>query len=109
MGDAVLFITLMQYVDNRNDAEQKNLDHCFGSSSCGQLYLYLEVHHADSCYLYPCCDCGRKWLQQLYAPLNYFGSYYRTIQQQLIDMENCFDLLAATPSLTVRGNILAHV
>ncbi|CAL8467522.1 g7060 [Coccomyxa elongata] len=39
-------------------------------------------------------------MQQLYAPLNYFGSYYRTIQQQLIDMENCFDLLATSPSLT---------
>ncbi|BDA42838.1 ATP-binding cassette sub-family B member 6, mitochondrial [Coccomyxa sp. Obi] len=39
-------------------------------------------------------------MQQLYAPLNYFGSYYRTIQQQLIDMENCFDLLGTSPSLT---------
>lgn len=41
-------------------------------------------------------------MQQLYAPLNYFGSYYRAIQQQLIDMENCFDLLATSASLTVR-------
>lgn len=44
-------------------------------------------------------------MQQLYAPLNYFGSYYRTIQQQLIDMENCFDLLATSPSLTVRTTL----
>lgn len=43
-------------------------------------------------------------MQQLYAPLNYFGSYYRAIQQQLIDMENCFDLLATSPSLTVRSS-----
>ncbi len=41
------------------------------------------------------------WLQQLYAPLNYFGSYYRTIQRQLIDMENCFELLATNAGLTV--------
>ena len=41
-------------------------------------------------------------MQQLYAPLNYFGSYYRAIQQQLIDMENCFELLATSASLTVR-------
>jgi ATP-binding cassette subfamily B (MDR/TAP) protein 6 len=41
-------------------------------------------------------------MQQLYGPLNYFGSYYRAIQQQLIDMENCFDLLSTNPSLTVR-------
>ncbi len=30
-----------------------------------------------------------------------FGSYYRAIQQQLIDMENCFELLATNPSLMV--------
>ena len=40
-------------------------------------------------------------LQQLYAPLNYFGSYYRPIQRQLIDMENCFELLATNAGLTV--------
>lgn len=40
-------------------------------------------------------------LQQLYAPLNYFGSYYRTIQRQLIDMENCFELLGTNAGLTV--------
>ncbi|CAL5222423.1 g4785 [Coccomyxa viridis] len=39
-------------------------------------------------------------MQQLYAPLNYFGSYYRTIQRQLIDMENCFELLATNAGLT---------
>jgi ABC-type transport system involved in Fe-S cluster assembly fused permease/ATPase subunit len=30
------------------------------------------------------------------------GSYYRTIQQYMIDMENMFDLLATTPKLQVR-------
>ncbi len=38
------------------------------------------------------------WLQQLYAPLNYFGNYYRTIQRQLID---CPELLATNAGLTV--------
>jgi ABC-type transport system involved in Fe-S cluster assembly fused permease/ATPase subunit len=33
-------------------------------------------------------------MSQIYAPLNYFGSYYRQIQRQMIDMENMFDLLA---------------
>ena len=46
-------------------------------------------------------------LQQLYAPLNYFGSYYRTIQRQLIDMENCFELLATNAGLTVSALITA--
>lgn len=27
-------------------------------------------------------------MTQLYAPLNFFGSYYRMIQQSTIDMEN---------------------
>ena len=51
-----------------------------------------------------CCACTEEmcaFLQQLYAPLNYFGSYYRTIQRQLIDMENCFELLATNAGLTV--------
>lgn len=46
-------------------------------------------------------------LQQLYAPLNYFGSYYRTIQRQLIDMENCFELLATNAGLTVSPHLLS--
>ncbi|KDD73117.1 hypothetical protein H632_c2515p0, partial [Helicosporidium sp. ATCC 50920] len=33
-------------------------------------------------------------IQQLYAPLNFFGTYYRMIQQAMIDMENMFDLMA---------------
>ncbi|CAL5222427.1 g4789 [Coccomyxa viridis] len=36
-------------------------------------------------------------MQQLYAPLNYFGNYYRTIQRQLID---CPELLATNAGLT---------
>ena len=30
---------------------------------------------------------------QLYAPLNWFGTYYRMIQQSFVDMENMLDLL----------------
>lgn len=33
------------------------------------------------------------YIVQLYAPLNWFGTYYRMIQQSFIDMENMFDLL----------------
>lgn len=33
------------------------------------------------------------YIIQLYAPLNFFGTYYRLIQQTFIDMENMFDLL----------------
>lgn len=33
------------------------------------------------------------YLNQLYTPLNWFGTYYRMIQQNFIDMENMFDLL----------------
>ncbi|RMZ56656.1 hypothetical protein APUTEX25_002745, partial [Auxenochlorella protothecoides] len=38
-------------------------------------------------------------MQQLYAPLNFFGTYYRVIQQSMIDMENMFELLAKQPSI----------
>ncbi|ELU17805.1 hypothetical protein CAPTEDRAFT_221936 [Capitella teleta] len=33
------------------------------------------------------------YIIQLYAPLNWFGTYYRMIQQAFVDMENMFDLL----------------
>ena len=32
------------------------------------------------------------YLLQLYAPLNFFGTYYRMIQAAFVDMENMFDL-----------------
>jgi len=32
------------------------------------------------------------YILQLYQPLNWFGTYYRMIQQSFIDMENMFDL-----------------
>ncbi|KAL7633804.1 UNVERIFIED_CONTAM: hypothetical protein RMT77_015760 [Armadillidium vulgare] len=33
------------------------------------------------------------YIVQLYTPLNWFGTYYRMIQQSFIDTENMFDLL----------------
>ncbi|XP_050299608.1 ATP-binding cassette sub-family B member 6-like [Anthonomus grandis grandis] len=33
------------------------------------------------------------YIIQLYVPLNWFGTYYRSIQKNFIDMENMFDLL----------------
>ena len=40
-------------------------------------------------------------VQQLSAPLNYFGSFYRQIQGYVIDMSNMFDLLATSASIQV--------
>lgn len=33
------------------------------------------------------------YIMQLYTPLNFFGTYYRMIQQAFIDMENMIDLM----------------
>ncbi|KAI4490941.1 hypothetical protein M0802_010615 [Mischocyttarus mexicanus] len=33
------------------------------------------------------------YMIQLYVPLNWFGTYYRAIQKNFVDMENMFDLL----------------
>eukprot|EP00201_Polytomella_parva_P019082 CAMPEP_0175051040 /NCGR_PEP_ID=MMETSP0052_2-20121109/7575_1 /TAXON_ID=51329 ORGANISM="Polytomella parva, Strain SAG 63-3" /NCGR_SAMPLE_ID=MMETSP0052_2 /ASSEMBLY_ACC=CAM_ASM_000194 /LENGTH=815 /DNA_ID=CAMNT_0016315273 /DNA_START=575 /DNA_END=3023 /DNA_ORIENTATION=- len=41
-------------------------------------------------------------MSQLYGPLNFFGSYYRTIQQYMIDMENLLELLAKNPTVSDR-------
>ena len=39
------------------------------------------------------------YILQLYAPLNYFGTYYRMIQAAFVDMENMFDLLGVDPEV----------
>ncbi|KAJ3071745.1 Homocysteine S-methyltransferase 1 [Podochytrium sp. JEL0797] len=36
---------------------------------------------------------------QLYQPLNFFGTYYRAIQQNFIDMESMFELLNENPGV----------
>ncbi|CAG9102471.1 unnamed protein product [Plutella xylostella] len=52
------------------------------------------------------------YIIQLYVPLNWFGTYYRAIQKNFVDMENMFDLMrvdsdvkdaAGAPELRVRG------
>jgi len=55
------------------------------------------------------------YIVQLYVPLNWFGTYYRQIQKNFVDMENMFDLMKeeqevfdapGAPSLSVlRGGI----
>ncbi|KAL0883110.1 hypothetical protein ABMA27_016570 [Loxostege sticticalis] len=51
------------------------------------------------------------YIVQLYVPLNWFGTYYRAIQKNFVDMENMFDLMrvdsdvrdaAGAPDLIVR-------
>ncbi|CAF1384544.1 unnamed protein product [Rotaria magnacalcarata] len=39
------------------------------------------------------------YILQLYTPLNFFGTYYRLIQQAFIDMENMLDLLDIKPDV----------
>ena len=38
-------------------------------------------------------------MQQLYAPLSFFGSYYRMLQSAMLDMEGIFDLLGTKPAI----------
>lgn len=55
------------------------------------------------------------YIVQLYVPLNWFGTYYRMIQKNFVDMENMFDLLreeqeiidapGATPLHVKRGTV----
>lgn len=44
------------------------------------------------------------YIIQLYAPLNFFGTYYRLIQQAFIDMENMFDLFDANAEVSDSPN-----
>ncbi|KAJ9597259.1 hypothetical protein L9F63_011895, partial [Diploptera punctata] len=58
------------------------------------------------------------YITQLYVPLNWFGTYYRAIQKNFVDMENMFDLMreeqevvdapAAGPLSVKRGTVDFH-
>eukprot|EP00127_Corallochytrium_limacisporum_P006677 Clim_evm56s232 gene=Clim_evmTU56s232 len=39
------------------------------------------------------------YVGQMYSPLNWFGTYYRVIQQYFIDMQNMFDLMDLEPEV----------
>lgn len=39
------------------------------------------------------------YLNQLYSPLNFFGTYWRNIQQNIVDMENMFELFDVQPDI----------
>ncbi|XP_043258660.1 ATP-binding cassette sub-family B member 6 [Colletes gigas] len=55
------------------------------------------------------------YIVQLYVPLNWFGTYYRAIQKNFVDMDNMFDLLrekqevidapGAGPLIVKRGQV----
>ncbi|KAL4715897.1 hypothetical protein ACJJTC_013197 [Scirpophaga incertulas] len=40
------------------------------------------------------------YIVQLYVPLNWFGTYYRAIQKNFVDMENMFDLMRVDSDVT---------
>ncbi|CAL4080451.1 unnamed protein product, partial [Meganyctiphanes norvegica] len=44
------------------------------------------------------------YIMQLYTPLNWFGTYYRMIQQNFIDMENMFELLDEKEEVVDKGD-----
>ncbi|XP_065187945.1 ATP-binding cassette sub-family B member 6-like [Sycon ciliatum] len=57
-----------------------------GCFLCADLIVQGKLHAGDFVLF-------ASYIIQLYAPLNWFGTYYRMIQQAYIDMENFFDLL----------------
>uniref|UniRef100_A0A1B0AAF4 ATP-binding cassette sub-family B member 6 n=1 Tax=Glossina pallidipes TaxID=7398 RepID=A0A1B0AAF4_GLOPL len=69
----------------------QNVILCLGLLSGSMLCIYLVVHHqtltvGDFVLFFT-------YLMDLYMPLNWFGTYYRAIQKNFVDMENMFDLL----------------
>eukprot|EP00126_Sphaerothecum_destruens_P002756 Sdes_comp16182_c0_seq1m5431 len=53
----------------------------YGKYSVGDFVLFLQ------------------YMNQLSLPLNWFGTYYRSVQQNLIDMDNMFALLDVEPDV----------
>lgn len=69
----------------------QNIILCLGLLCGSLLCVYLVAHHqtltvGDFVLFFT-------YLMDLYMPLNWFGTYYRAIQKNFVDMENMFDLL----------------
>lgn len=91
----------------------QNIILCLGLLAGSLLCVYLVVHHqtltVGDFVLFS------TYLMELYMPLNWFGTYYRAIQKNFVDMENMFDLLreeeeivdapGSSPLLTTGGSI----
>ncbi|KAH8307650.1 hypothetical protein KR044_007307, partial [Drosophila immigrans] len=91
----------------------QNIILCLGLLTGSLLCVYLVVHHqtltVGDFVLFS------TYLMDLYMPLNWFGTYYRAIQKNFVDMENMFELLreeeeivdapGSAPLLTAGGGI----
>ena len=62
----------------------------FGSLLCAWLVVYGEDGKKLTVGDYV---LFATYIIQLYVPLNWFGTYYRQIQKNFVDMENMFDLM----------------
>ncbi|CAJ0942397.1 unnamed protein product, partial [Mesorhabditis belari] len=49
------------------------------------------------------------YILQLYSPLNFFGTVYRTIQRSFIDMENMFDLMRQDVEVSDLPNAIEYI
>lgn len=58
-----------------------------GSLLCAYLVVYQEGLTVGDYVLFA------SYIIQLYVPLNWFGTFYRAIQKNFVDMENMFDLM----------------
>ncbi|XP_059611887.1 ATP-binding cassette sub-family B member 6 [Phlebotomus argentipes] len=80
-----------------------------GSLLCAYMVAYEQGLTVGDYVLFA------SYIIQLYVPLNWFGTYYRAIQKNFVDMENMFDLMreeqevidapGAGPLSIVRGGI----
>jgi ATP-binding cassette subfamily B (MDR/TAP) protein 6 len=72
----------------------QNIIVCIGLAAGSLLCAYLAVYGEGADKL----TVGdyvlfATYIIQLYVPLNWFGTYYRQIQKNFVDMENMFDLM----------------
>ncbi|XP_049532979.1 ATP-binding cassette sub-family B member 6 [Anopheles darlingi] len=58
-----------------------------GSLLCAYLVVYHDGLTVGDYVLFA------SYIIQLYVPLNWFGTFYRAIQKNFVDMENMFDLM----------------
>ncbi|XP_057320450.1 ATP-binding cassette sub-family B member 6 [Microplitis mediator] len=80
-----------------------------GSLLCLHMIVYEKTLTVGDYVLFA------SYIIQLYVPLNWFGTYYRAIQKNFVDMENMFELLreeqevidapGAGPLIVKRGQV----
>ncbi|KAI4454528.1 atp-binding cassette sub-family b [Holotrichia oblita] len=92
----IVFVTMILYISNIFTLNilntVQNIIICSGLLAGSLLCVHLVVTDSKNWHVSDYVLFA-SYIVQLYVPLNWFGTYYRAIQKNFVDMENMFDLM----------------